>query len=231
MRAYVINLDSRIDRWSEVHAQRDRLGVDIHRVSAVSVKSVVVSPLVTPVIAATWQSHQKAMSQFLETEEKYALIMEDDFVLSSRWNQELIHLGLALNADFFQLGFLITNTLDRFHIILTGTFDWLLKILCNLANHSMFVRNKVGKKLLIREQLGIPFKVVLNDIRPGAHAYIVSRRFAEAALKINSPEFLSADAVYMSMGWMRSFRLLRFRRSLIGQSDSETSITERFLLE
>jgi GR25 family glycosyltransferase involved in LPS biosynthesis len=229
VKAYVINLDSRSDRWVEVMVQKSILGLEIHRVPAVSVESVVVSPYVTKVIAATWQSHQKAMKIFLESSDEYALIMEDDFVLSTRWALDLLQLSPTLGADFLQIGFLITNSVDRIQITLNGIFDGFLKVLHKLSGFFVFIGNRMGKKLLIREQSGIPFKIVCNDIRPGAHAYIVSRKFAQAASQINSPEFLSADAVYMSMGWMRSFKLLRFRRSLVAQSNSESSITERFL--
>ncbi len=229
MKAYVINLDSRSDRWADVIAQSSLLGLEIQRVSAITSETVVVSPFVTRVIAATWQSHQKAMQSFLESNEEYALIMEDDFVLSNRWKPELLHQSSKLRADFLQVGFLITNSIDRMQITLNGAVDALLKFLCKLAKVPGFVGSRLRNKLLIREQSGIPFKIVCNDIRPGAHAYIVSRDFAKAALQINSPEFLSADAVYISMGWMRSFRLLRFRESLVSQSNSESSITERFL--
>jgi hypothetical protein len=210
-------------------AQKSILSLEIHRVPAISIESVVVSPYVAKVIAATWQSHQKAMKMFLESSEEYALIMEDDFVLSNRWALDRMQLSHTLGADFLQVGFLITNSIDRIQITLNSIFDGFLKVLHKLSDLFGFIRNRLGKKLLIREQSGIPFQIVCNDIRPGAHAYIVSRAFAQAALQINSPEFLSADAVYMSMGWMRSFKLLRFRRSLIAQSNSESSITERFL--
>ncbi len=229
MKAYVINLDSRPDRWADVIAQSSVLGLEIHRVSAVTVDTVIFSPYVTRVIAATWQSHQKAMKEFLESPENYAMIMEDDFVLSNRWRHDLLQTSAVLGADFLQVGFLITNSIDRIQITLNGAVDVVLKILHKGGSLSKFVGNRLGNRLLVREQSGIPFEIVCNDIRPGAHAYIVSRGFAQAALQINSPEFLSADAVYMSMGWMRSFKLLRFRRSLIRQSNSETSITQRFI--
>ena len=230
MKAYVINLDSRSDRWADVLAQKNLLDLEIHRISAITLESAIVSPYVTRVIAATWQSHQLALREFLDSREEYALIMEDDFVISTHWNTDLLHQGVALGADFVQVGFLVTNALDRVQMTLNGTVDGLLKILRNVSTLSRFMHNRLGSKLLIREQLGIPFNMVCNDIRPGAHAYMVSRGFAEAAVEINSPEFLSADAVYISMGWMRSFKVLRFRQSLIGQSKSESSITERFLL-
>lgn len=229
MKAYIINLDSRADRWADVIAQEKALGLKIQKVSAVNIESVIASPFVTHVIAATWQSHQKAMSEFLASDEEYALIMEDDFVLSKRWRPDFVNLSKTLEADFLQVGFLITNLVDRVQITVNGIFDTFIKVLYRAAKLSGSKRNLLGNKLLIREQSGIPFNIVCNDIRPGAHAYIVSRNFAHAVLKINSPEFLSADAVYISMGWMRSFKVLRLRRSVISQSDSESSITDRFL--
>ena len=134
MKAYVINLDSRSDRWADVMAQQSILGLEIHRVPAVSIESVLASPYVTPVISATWQSHQKAMRAFLNTSEEYALIMEDDFVLSRRWGKDRLQVGTNIGADFLQVGFLITNAFDRLQIILSGTFDGFLKMLRNLTN-------------------------------------------------------------------------------------------------
>lgn len=229
VKAYVINLDSRPDRWADVIAQQSLLGLEIHRVSAVTNDTVVASPYVTPVIAATWQSHQKALQAFLKTSDEYALIMEDDFMLSKRWRKNRLNVGASLSADFLQVGFLITNSFDRVQLILSDALDCYLKMLRKLALTSEFLGSRLRQKLLIREQVGVPFTIVCNDIRAGAHAYVVSRNFAEAALRINSPEFLSTDAVYISVGWMRSFKVLRFRRSLIGQSNSESSINERFL--
>lgn len=229
MKAYVINLDSREDRWESVKTQVKHLGIEVCRVSATTVESVVASPHVTDVIAATWQSHQKAMRAFLDTPDEFAFIMEDDFILSNRWSEKSLSLNEAVKADFLQLGFLITNIADRFQITFNGFVDFSLKCLRELSVVLGPFGISLKRKLLIREQVGVPFKFVCNDIRPGAHAYIVSRRFAKAVLSINSPEFLSADAAYMSMGWMRSFRMLRIRRSLVGQSDSISSINQRFL--
>jgi hypothetical protein len=225
VKAYVINLDSRVDRWTDVKAQSSQLGIEIVRISAVTHETVSPSPFVTRVIAATWQSHQRAMGSFLESDDDFGLIMEDDFVMSRGFELKGFDLHSTLRSDFFQLGFLITGPTDRIQVLVNGYVDASLKF---LRFASKGAKNLKGK-LLIREQFGIPFNVVCNDIRPGAHAYIVSREFARAAQKINSPEFLSADAVFMSMGWMRSFKMLRLRKSVFGQSKSQTSITERFI--
>lgn len=229
MKAYVINLESRQDRWADVEAQSSLLGIEIIRVSAVTTESASPSAFVTKVIAATWQSHQRAMESFLKSSDDFGLIMEDDFVISRRFKFKEFDLHSKLKADFFQVGFLITGPTDRVQILINSLVDTFLKVLRIMSESTkIFSRNLAGK-LLIREQSGIPYGVVCNDIRPGAHAYIVSREFAQAAQKINSPEFLSADAVFISMGWMRSFKMLRLRRSAFGQSNSQTSINERFI--
>lgn len=229
MNAYVINLDARIDRWSEVQMQSNILSVATIRVPAVNTDTVVPSPFVTPVIAATWQSHQKAMKMFLASGDDYGLIMEDDFLILRRFNPRILELNPSLRFDFLQVGYLITGFTDRVQVTMNGLMDYLLKILLRMAKMNNFLFKRLGYRLLIREQEGMPFSIVCNDIRPGAHAYIVSRQFAEAAISINSPEFLSSDALFMSMGWMRSFRMLRLRHSAIGQSNSQTSINERFI--
>lgn len=225
MKAYVINLDSRVDRWTDVKAQSSQLGIEIIRISAVTYETVSPSPFVTRVIAATWQSHQRAMKSFLESGDDFGLIMEDDFVISRALDLKGFDLHSTLRSDFFQLGFLITGPTDRIQVLVNGLVDSSLKCLRFVSKGAKSLKGK----LLIREQFGIPYNVVCNDIRPGAHAYIVSREFARAAQEINSPEFLSADAVFMSMGWMRSFKMLRLRKSAFGQSESQTSITERFI--
>lgn len=229
MKAYVINLESRKDRWADVEAQSSLLGVEVIRVAAVTTETASPSAFVTKVIAATWQSHQLAMESFLESNDDFGIIMEDDFVISRRFKLKDFDIHSKLKADFFQLGFLITGPTDQVQILINTLVDTSLKLLRIVSRSSKFFRKNLGGRLLIREQSGIPFGVICNDIRPGAHAYIVSREFAQAAQKINSPEFLSADAVFIAMGWMRSFKMLRLRRSVIGQSDSKTSITERFI--
>jgi GR25 family glycosyltransferase involved in LPS biosynthesis len=229
MKAFVINLQSRTDRWEEVCRQRELLGVEIYRVEALTEQNSVSSPFVTGVISATWQSHQRALKEFLQTSDDFAFILEDDFILLRNWDLENLQICEEFNVDFLQLGFLITNLIDRIQFTLNQFVDLTLKLLNRITYHLPYLTPRLSSKLTVREQSGIPFRLVLNDIRPGAHAYIVSRRFAEAALKINSPEFLSADAVYISMGWMRSFNMLRMRSSHVGQSNSISSINVRFL--
>lgn len=228
MKAYVINLNSRKDRWESVEKQIQSLGVPLIRVEAVSKNDVLVEPFVTSAVAAAWYSHKKAMSLFLGTQDEYALILEDDFLLQARWANFEFAKYQSLDIDFLQIGYLVTTPLDLLEMKIKATADLFLKLLTWVAHTRVMKKTNIRNKVLIREQLNLPLHLVASDIRPGAHAYIVSRKFALAMQQINSPVVLSTDALYIAMGWMRSFKFVRFRKSIISQSDSVTSINERF---
>lgn len=229
MKAFVINLESRDDRWHEVLSQESLLGFQIERVKAVTTKDVTGLEFVTAPVHATWLSHQKAMNRFLESGEEYGLILEDDFALRNNWVRFNLDEYKSLDFDFLQIGFLITTPLDFLELSIKSSFDFFLKVLQRITSLNILSSSTFANRFLLEEQRNVPFHLVCNDIRPGAHAYIVSRDFASAAQKFNLPVILSADALYIALGWMRSFKFLRTRRSYVSQSNSETSITERFL--
>jgi GR25 family glycosyltransferase involved in LPS biosynthesis len=228
MKAYVINLNSRTDRWNSVEKQRKALEIPLIRVDALSKNEVLAEPFVTSAVAAAWYSHKKAMSFFLGTDDEYALILEDDFVLQSSWSSFDFSKYQSLDIDFLQIGFLVTTPLDLLEMKIKAAVDLILKILTWVAHTRFIKKTNLRERVLIREQLNLPFHIVASDIRPGAHAYIVSRKFALAMQQINSPVILSTDALYIALGWMRSFKFARLRKSAVSQSDSVTSIDERF---
>ena len=228
MKAYVINLTSRTDRWDSVEKQGEALGISLIRVDAVSKDETLSEPFVTSAVAAAWYSHRKAMNMFLASGDEYALILEDDFLLRTRWKNFDFSKYESLNIDFFQIGYLITTPVDRLEMKIKAAVDIFLKLLTRIAHGRIIEKTNMRKRLLIEEQMGLPFNLVANDIRPGAHAYIVSRKFALAVQQINSPVILSTDALYIALGWMRSFKFVRFRKSAVSQSDSVTSIDVRF---
>ena len=113
MKAYVINLTSRTDRWDSVEKQGEALGMSLIRVDAVSKDETLSEPFVTSAVAAAWYSHRKAMNMFLASGDEYALILEDDFLLRTRWKNFDFSKYESLNIDFFQIGYLITTPVDR----------------------------------------------------------------------------------------------------------------------
>jgi hypothetical protein len=228
--AYVINLASRVDRWNSVEIQASFLKIPIHRVEAVNVNYLTPDDCyVAPGVAATWKSHQKAMIAFLESEDQHALILEDDFFVTKTWNLDLLNLALSTDPDFFQLGFLKTGPVDRVNLKLSNFQDVLLKLLLRLVNFSSRIGKKFGHRLLISEQRGLAWNIIPNNIRAGGQAYIVSRQFAHAAQHMNTPAFTSADGMFMTLGDVRSFKMFRFRKSIIDQTDSVTSVQQRYL--
>lgn len=230
MHAYVINLKSRLDRWDSVLAQSAKLDIPIVRVNAIEMESLSEQNLfVASGVAATWQSHQLAMATFLDSGEKYGVILEDDFFVTKSWSKTMFELALRVDPDFFQLGYLITSPLDRIELFFNDLFDRILKLLSKLCSFSVLLNKRLGGRLLIREQKLIPWNVVPNDIRAGGQAYLVSRKFALASKYMNTPSFTSADGMFISLGDVRSFRMFRFRKSLINQTDSVTSVHQRYL--
>ena len=231
MRAFVINLKDRVDRWDSAIKQIDKLGLPIVRIDAISKHDLkhVDSQFVAPGVAATWKSHQLAMATFLDTSDEYGLIMEDDFLLTKSWDFKELNQALDLCPDFFQFGYLVTSHIDRLELLTANSFDLLLKWLRNMCAVSQGLNRRFGSRLLIQEQSGVPSNFVPNDIRAGGQAYLVSRRFAEASKYMNTPAFTSADGVFMSLGDVRSFRMYRARKSLIVQTNSPTSVEQRYI--
>lgn len=230
MHAYVINLRNRPDRWDSVLVQSSKLQLPIVRIDAVEMKTLDGQELyVANGVAATWQSHQLAMSIFLESGEEYGVILEDDFLITKYWSPQSLGLAIQVDPDFFQLGYLITSPLDRIEFFLNNSLDRTLKILNWICSRSKLARNQLGSRLLIREQTGLPWCVIPNNIRAGGQAYLVSRKFALASRFMNSPAFTSADGVFVSLGDVRTFRMFRFRKSLINQTNSITSVQQRYL--
>lgn len=230
MHAYVINLESRVDRWNSVESQASSLRIPIRRVEAININSLTPDDCyVAPGVAATWKSHQKAMLTFLESKDEYALILEDDFLVTKSWNLDLLNLALRTNPDFFQLGFLKTGPVDRVNLKLSNFQDSFLKSLLKFTDFSSQIGKNFGHRRLVSEQRGLTWNIIPNNIRAGGQAYIVSRQFAQAAQHMNTPAFTSADGMFMTLGDVRSFKMFRFRKSIIDQTDSITSVQQRYL--
>ena len=222
----VINLEARKDRWQKVAQIASSLNLNIVRVGGVSPSEFdpVSNKYLDQTIFAIWLSHKKALKKLIDLGSEHGLILEDDFEPSSNFNLEFLEECAALKFDFCQIGFLQESFWDRIDISFQTLRDQFLKILSRIN-----LPKVLDSKFLIREQDNIPFMFIKNDIRAGAHAYLVSRKFALSMQEINSsPTFLSADLLYMSVGEMRTFNMVRLKKSLIGQDCSPSSVVNRF---
>jgi GR25 family glycosyltransferase involved in LPS biosynthesis len=228
MKAYVINLKSRSDRWKSVTDQWSTQKLSLIRIDAVDANSIscdLTHFLPNPVVA-NWLSQREAFKAFLQSEDHFALILEDDFVLKYVDLDECLDLVKRGSLDFLQLGYLYNSYTDFLLIKMANLRDFTLKILNKvLINFS----GSFANKLLIREQSNLSFKVVLNHAGSGSHAYIISRKFAEEMLQINTPVFLAADGLFISIANLRFLRMGRLRANRVRQSNSPSSITKRFV--
>lgn len=228
MKVYIINLDSRKDRWLSATQQFNSLNLEAIRISAQD--STLLqnneNPFLADGVFAIWRSHQQALSRFLETDASHCMILEDDFILTKKYTSNRIAKFYESEFDLIQIGFLKFGFLDRFDVLVKNATDLIYKFLHKMSKYLPSLN--LDSRLFISSQRGIDAGLVLANIRPGAHAYIVSRKMAEALLEINSPAFLSTDLLYMALGQMRSFKMVRTRRSIVGQSKSKSSIENRF---
>lgn len=230
MKAYVINLNARTDRWESVLSQWTFREIPLIRIEGIDSKSIpsTQNEFLPSAVVANWQSQCRAYSEFLSTSDSHALILEDDFLLGK------LNLNLVTGQrdfedfDFLQLGYLNNSNSDIFNVKIVNVRDLALKVL-SWATSKYLKQSKVTQKLLLSEQYGIPFSIVLNDARAGSHAYLISRKFAEAMLKINIPTFLATDGLFISIANLRFLKMGRLRKNSIKQSNSPSSITSRFI--
>ena len=231
MKAYLINLDSRPDRLEQSILQSKYLGFELVRISALDFGQISDKDFcyVSRSVGAIWSSHIKALNKFLESDDEFALILEDDFIIDRLLDEKYLKRIQFEKFDFLQLGFLQINLKDRFDVQYYNYRDTCLKLLTGFCKKSKFLQKRYGSRRLVLEQIGVRHAIVISDIRPGTQAYVISRNFAKAMLEINSPVFLSADLLYMSLGTLRTFSMARTRKSVINQSDSPSSVISRFI--
>ena len=228
MKAYVINLESRTDRWESVGKQwadRPEVLVRIDAVNSISISSAQTQFLPNPVVA-NWLSQCKAFREFLRTDDQYALILEDDFLLSKIELGNCLDLVKVGRLDFLQLGYLYNSYSDFLFIKITNFRDLILKLINRGSKH---FRMRFSNRLLVREQSDVNFRIVLNSAGAGSHAYIISRKFAEEMLQINDPVFLAADGLFIAIANLRFLKMGRLRVNRVKQSNSPSSITKRFV--
>ena len=226
VKGFLINLDNREDRLAEAASQFHKIPFQVDRVSAILASDIESKePFVPGGVAATWRSHQKAMRAHLDSSFEFAIILEDDFVVNFDIQKVLNKILTIGDFDLVQFGYLNTSFLRRFFRYLIGCRDLLLKIICKIASVTNW---NILNKLIVREQKNIPFGIVLNDIQAGGQSYLVSRKFSEASQFMNNPSFLSADGMLMALSETRTFKVGRTRRNYFSQSDSVSSVQQRF---
>jgi GR25 family glycosyltransferase involved in LPS biosynthesis len=224
---FLINLDDRKDRLDSSVQQLSKIELQFTRVSAVSAKDVEKSTFLTEPVVACWKSHIKTYRILVESDVDYALVLEDDFLVKNprKFSKLLRNLDLE-KYDLLQLGFLLPGIFNRIR--------WIFEELEKLIFYSLgfvsknFRINSLSQRLRIAEARNTSIRFTQSSFLPGTHAYLINREMASALILLDSPQF-SADEFFTALSKMRSFRMVRFWRSLITQSNSTPSISNRFV--
>lgn len=225
----IVNLESEVSRRLQCSKQLQDLKHEF--ISAIDGRGLPkeAGQLVTPPVEAIWLSHLKALNSFLNSEYEYCLVLEDDFDLVS--TEELrrnLRLVTKYQFDLVQLGWLNTGYDVQIFKNFEGFTYFAFRALNYLARFNSKIRQLVEGKLRPARASEVPSFAIPDSFLPGAHAYMVSRSFAKAVVKLNSPTFLAADDFYMAIVKMRAFNTFRLRKSIVGQKGLSTIGSNRF---
>jgi GR25 family glycosyltransferase involved in LPS biosynthesis len=232
--ALVINLADRKDRRDAIIERLYHLKIEHEIINAVSITDIPssTSQLLTPTAEAVWQSHLKCL-KIAASSQKPILILEDDALpkLNSKSIEILSKIMISSNLDFIQLGFLTHNFTEAISIYTRNFYN-----LFTRKNYLSFMFKFFGFKEVSRASMQVwrallPISFVVNDIRHGAHFYLVNPAFAERVLKLNDPAFLAADDFYVAISKMKTFKMIRLKRSKCSQDNSVSSFTKRYVLD
>lgn len=229
---YVINLSQDIERWKSVLSETKDLGFTTHRINAVNYHELNMQDFVSPGVHAVWLSHIKAMQEFLASDSEIAIIAEDDFHLIDK--NELFAKILALSEskwDLVQLGFLKPGFDTRIKVSIANLDSILFKIVGLLSKIPLFSKFNFASRMRVKQSLQTPAGFIIDDCQPGAHFYIVKRDFCKKIINLNSPQFLSIDDFYTALSKMRTFKMLRVKRSLVSQKPFSAWSGSRFKRE
>lgn len=225
---FLINLDDRKDRLDSSTKQLNAIDLPFVRVSAVPSKNVEESIFLTDSVLACWKSHLKTYSILVESDLEYALILEDDFLIKNpkKFSSFLENLETERH-DLLQIGFLLPGIFNRLRWI----FEELEKLIFYFIGFvsSIIGLRSLSQRLRIAEASSASVIYTQSSFLPGTHAYLINRKMASALMSLDSPQF-SADEFFIALSKMRSFRMARFWRSLITQSNSAPSINDRFVI-
>lgn len=227
----MINLVERPDRLKVISARLQRLGLSFEIVQAVPGSSLPEGQHPCPPnVAACWLSHQQAAGKFLETNDQYALILEDDAEISEGALSFIKkpEAFIASKLDIFQMGYNVQD--DR---VASGYRDSRLRfrseILCKLCNLVEFlgISNRgICPSHKLEELLNSANPLLLSLFETGTQGYVISRYAAQVIRNFNNPVLLPADVALCEISLCSSIFMARPVRSLINQDASISSIPD-----
>lgn len=225
---YVINLEDRVDRFQESSLEARRCGIEVKFISAIDSHSLSVQKetFLTPQATACWLSHLKAMQELTDSGHDFGLILEDDFTVKriSKFKSTIENTNMN-QWDLIQIGFLNIGIRSRIDTLFANLENLLFYILAKLVKKFSWVSDSIGDRLRVKRAEDVPWGYVPDDLRAGAHAYLITSKMAETLLKdYRNQNVLTADGFLIATNWTRPFRTLRLKKSLVGQTNSISSI-------
>ena len=214
MLCFVINLDASVDRLKAISHQLNCLNVSFSRVAAVDGKRLSQNEIkklsyaiddrdirvrytrdLTPGEIGCFLSHRKCWQMLLESSHEWALILEDDIVVS------------PLAASYMR------------------SDSWLpsdVKI-CQLSCLKRTQRGRIAHKRAISDNIGLVNPIFPSPL--GTQAYFVSRVFAEEAIKLSEKLPAPVDdflfSPWFSLSW--KFKIWRTAPVLVVPSSEFNS--------
>ena len=229
----VINVHSNTVRRRNISSRLQQRNITFDFVQAVEPLNPKLdsTEYLTDIAKAVWLSHRKCL-EVAASESRPTLIMEDDAILNfdvttiNRLSDALTDFEIA----FIQIGYLRINLAEGVSIMLRNFYGYFTRnaLAANLFGLFGFLEVSRAKDQIWRNSL--PKDFIVNDVRYGAHCYLVSPKFASKMLALNDPPFLPADDFYVALSRAKSFKMIRIKKSLCEQDGSQSSFRKRFLL-
>ena len=219
MKCFVISLSDREDRRLEFFSSEYIRELNPVVIDAVNTKDEIHTTHPNLAVAACWMSHVKFAQAFLDTEEEFAVVFEDDAQLTEEGFELIYGLrdGDLSNIDCIQIGF---NTFDgritgRRRLLVdqiwAHTLHFIKSVMPFKVNPSRTI--KLFNQLLVR-----------GSFETGTHCYLVSRKLARLIINFNLPVIVPADVALGELALCPNLNFYRSTTSLCNQSNSPSSI-------
>lgn len=226
----IINVEGQFERKDYAIEQAKKLGLVPKVVKAITPSDFVEDQflVVNPAVEACWLSHQKALSEFLDSDSEFVLIFEDDVEIESiRKSIDSLIKMTTFNFDLYQVGFLSEGILNRTEIRIKNIQHSFFKILSKFSSYPI-LKSFLTNRMRIERSRMLPLGIVPADFQAGTHAYIANRKMAEFLLSVNQPFFLPADALLHIVAEVDYFNCVRNRKSYISQRKIPSQITKKW---
>jgi GR25 family glycosyltransferase involved in LPS biosynthesis len=190
----------------------------------------------------------KVLSLFLESNDDYCVILEDDVLFINNGVEILnkIITSPVSQIDILQFGYLsINNRLDSgipdSHFRLKSRFERMIRsitfTLINKFTKFQYLKVRINRANRILEILKLNEKILgltsplVEGFEAGTHCYLISRRGAQVLLTYNKPMLMVADLSLIILSVARNLLIVRTTLSYATQDDSPVSTGEHSRLK